>query len=101
MKRLLLTLLLWLQALPALAALDPALVKQLAAEDSDAKIEAIRKLGASASPEAARVLKAMAEDALLVAGDRVFRQEGDQAIDAASGVPIQPPPFLSEPHPRC
>ena len=92
MKRLLLTLLLWLQALPALAALDPALVKQLAAEDSDAKIEAIRKLGASASPEAARVLKAMAEDALLVAGDRVFRQEGDQAIDAASGAPVQPPP---------
>ena len=92
MKRLLLTLLFWLQALPALAALDPALVKQLAAEDSDAKIAAIQQLGASASPEAARVLKAMANDELLVAGEAIFILDGDKARDAATGAAIDPAP---------
>jgi urea transport system permease protein len=92
MKRLLLTLLLWLAAWPALAALDSALVKQLAAEDSDSKIAAIQQLGASASPEAARLLKAMADDALLLAGETVFLLDGEQAIDAASGAPIRQTP---------
>ena len=92
MKRLLITLLFWLTALPALAALDPALVRQLAAEDSDAKIAAIQKLGASASPEAAKLLKAMADDELLVAGATLFVLEGDKAMDAATGAAISPAP---------
>ena len=66
MKRIFLILLLSaLPSLNALAALDPALVKQLAAEDSDAKIAAIQQLGVSASPDAAKVLKAMSDDELL------------------------------------
>ncbi len=92
MTRYLLSLLLWLTALPALAALDPVLVKQLANEDSDLKVAAIQQLGASASPEAARVLKAMADDALLVAGDTVFILDGEQAVDAATGAAITPTP---------
>ncbi|MFZ5483603.1 MAG: urea ABC transporter permease subunit UrtB [Pseudomonadota bacterium] len=94
MKRLLLTLLLCIAALPALAALDPALVKQLADEDSDAKIAAIGQLGASA--EAAAVLQAMADDGLMVAGDTVFVFDGDTARDAATGAALAPVPEIYE-----
>ncbi len=98
MKRILLTLLLFaLPSLNALAALDPALVRQLAAEDSDAKIAAIQQLGADASPDGAKVLKAMADDELLVAGETVFVFEGEQAVDAASGAVIEPTPETYEP----
>ena len=90
MTRYLLPLLLWFFAHPAFAALDPALVKQLAAEDSDAKIAAIQKLGDL--PEATKVLQAMADDALLVAGETVFILEDDKATDAASGAAITPAP---------
>ena len=62
MKYLLLVLLFF--SLPARAALDPAAVKQLAADDSDAKIAAIQQLGASGDPDALKVLKALADDAL-------------------------------------
>ncbi len=92
MTRTLYLFLLWLASLPALAALDPALVKQLAAEDSDLKVAAIQQLGANPGPEAAKVLQAMADDALLVAGETVFLLDGDQAVDAASGEVIIPTP---------
>ena len=96
MKRYLLPLLLWLLALPAFAALDPALVQQLADEDSDIKIAAIQQLGASADPAAGRLLQAMADDELLVDGDTVFRFDGEQALDAASGAAIEPAPETYE-----
>ncbi len=97
MKRLLLTLLLlFLPASNAFAALDPALVKQLAAEESDDKIAAIHQLGTSASAEAAKVLKAMADDELLVAGEAVFLFDGERAVDAASGAAIEPAPETYE-----
>jgi urea transport system permease protein len=96
MTRYLLPLFLWLLALPAFAALDPALVKQLAAEDSDAKIAAIQQLGTAPTPEAARLLQAMADDALLVAGETVFMQDGEKAIDAATGSAITPAPETYE-----
>jgi urea transport system permease protein len=96
MTRYLLPFLLSLFALPAFAALDPALIKQLAAEDSDAKIAAIQQLGASATPEAGKVLKAMADDALLLAGETVFVLEGETAIDAATGTDITPTPETYE-----
>lgn len=97
MKRLLLTLLLFfLPASNAFAALDPTLVRQLAAEDSNARIVAIQQLGASASPDAAKVLKAMVDGELLVAGETVFVFEGEQAVDAVSGTVIQPVPETYE-----
>lgn len=95
MTRSLLLLLLWLASLSAQvaqAALDPALVRQLADEDSDVKIAAIQQLGATATPEAARVLQAMADDELLVAGETVFILADDQALDAATGAALNPVP---------
>ncbi len=92
MTRYLLTILLWLLALPAQAALDPALVKQLADEDSDVKIAAIQKLGATPGPEVTKLLQALSDDALLVAGETIFILDGDQALDAATGAAIQPAP---------
>lgn len=89
MIRYLLSLLFWLQASVALAALDPALVKQLADEDSDLKIAAIQQLGATASPEAGLLLTALADDALYLTPEgRLFLLQGeseDKAVDAATG----------------
>src|SRR5512139_1535441 len=92
MKRFLLALLLFtLPALPAWAALDPALVKQLAAEASDAKIAAIQKLGTSGDRDAVKVLKALADDNLMATpAGQVFLMDGDKAYDAASGAAIDP-----------
>jgi urea transport system permease protein len=57
MKRVLAVLILCCLALPALAAIDPAIVKQLAAEDSDEKIAAIDALVKTGDPEALPLLK--------------------------------------------
>jgi urea transport system permease protein len=94
MTRYLFVFLIWLLALPAHAALDPALVEQLAAEDSDAKIAAIQQLGSQ--PEAASLLKAMDDDELLVSGKTVFLLDGEQALDAATGEEIKPMPKTYE-----
>ncbi len=86
-------LLLWLLALPALAALDPAVVKQLATDDSDAKIAAIQTLGASGDREALTLLKALANDELLATPDgQVFLMPEETAIDAVTGVELTPQP---------
>ncbi len=97
MKPIFLTFLLWLAALPALAALDPALVRQLAAEDSDAQVAAIRQLGATASPEATKLLQAMADGGLLAAHGDLFILDGDKALDAATGALLSPTPDGYEP----
>ncbi len=91
-RRLLILLLCLLPALPAWAALDPAVVKQLAAEDSDAKIAAIQQLGAGGDRAAVTVLKALANDELFVAGGTVFLLDGETALDAATGTAIAPAP---------
>jgi len=88
MKPLFLALLLWLFTLPAFAALDRAVVKQLADEDSDLKIAAIQKLTRSADPEALGILQAMvdgtlqsAEGETITINNRV-RREIDGALAA-------------------
>lgn len=91
MKKTLIALLLCLGSLQAQAALDPAQVRQLAAEDSSDKVAAIRQLTQTADPDAVRVLKAMAEDSLFVADDKVVIIDGDQAFDAATGAAIKMP----------
>ena len=78
-------------AFSAHAALDPAQVRQLAAEDSSDKVAAIHQITRTADPDALRVLKAMAADNLYLAGDRAVIIEGDQAFDAASGNPLKLP----------
>ena len=91
MKRLFLALLIF--SLPAWAALDSAVVKQLAAEDSDAKIAAIRQLSASGDRDAVKLLKALGEDALFATPEgRVFLMPEDKAFDAATGEAITPVP---------
>jgi urea transport system permease protein len=81
-------------ATSAAAALDPALLKQLAAEDSDAKLAAISQLLAQGDQQAFDVLRAMNDEALFVAGDSVFYLQDEKAIDAASGavLPSAPEP---------
>jgi urea transport system permease protein len=95
MKKTLIALLLSLGSLSAHAALDPAQVRQLAAEDSTDKVAAIRQLTQTADPDAVRVLKAMAEDSLFLAGDKDGNKaviiDGDKAFDAATGAAIKMP----------
>jgi urea transport system permease protein len=63
MRHLLLALFCWL-SLSAHAAVDPALVAKLAAEESDDKIAAIQAIAASADPEAAKILQSLADGTL-------------------------------------
>ena len=87
--------LLWLAGMfvsPAQAALDPALVKQLNADDTDQKILAIKQLALTADADTTRVLQALANDALLIDGDRVIRMDGERAYDAVTGQEISPLP---------
>ncbi|MGB8052313.1 MAG: urea ABC transporter permease subunit UrtB [Azonexus sp.] len=91
MTKTILVILLLAGSLSARAALDPAQVNQLAAEDSSDKVAAIRQLTQTADPDAVRVLKAMAEDGLYLAGDKAVIIDGDQAFDAATGTKMQMP----------
>jgi urea transport system permease protein len=71
----------------ARATLDPALVAQLGAEDSDAKVETIRKLVAGEDARAEIVLKALGDDALALVdgGKRAVIVVDGQLSDAATG----------------
>lgn len=91
MKTRLIALLFCCLALPAWAGLDAGLVRRLAADDSSEKVAAIRALALTADADAARVLKAMADDSLYLAGERVLIIAGDQASDAASGAAVKAP----------
>ena len=84
MSRLIIPLLLCLWANLAQAAPDAALVRQLAAEDSSDKVSAIRQLALAADPDAARILKAMADDKLYLAGDKAV------IVDDEWGAPVDP-----------
>ena len=75
----------------AQAAPDPALVRQLADEDSSVKVAAIQKLTQTADPDTVRILQAMSEDTLFLTGDKVLIIDGDKAFDAATGVPVKTP----------
>lgn len=98
MRRFLLSLglVLGLCATGARADLDPAALKGLASDDFDAKQAAITGLAATGDADAERVLKALADDALAVAGGRVVITAGGQVLDAASGAAIKPAPANPE-----
>jgi len=80
---LLVLLLLWTTS--ASAAIDPAVLKNLASDDSDEKIAAIAQLLASGDKQAEAVLRAMNEDGLFVVDDKLFYRVDDEALDAATG----------------
>jgi urea transport system permease protein len=69
----------------AAAALDPAILKNLASDDSDEKIAAIGHLLASGDRQAEAVLRAMSEDALFIAGATVFYYRDEKALNAITG----------------
>jgi urea transport system permease protein len=81
---------------PRAAPLDPEVLAGLAAEDSDARLAAIQALAAAASPEAAAVLKALAEERLQAAGERILVTEGDTLRDAATGEVLPAAPAGAE-----
>ena len=91
MTKALLLFLLYACSLSAHAAPEAALVRQLADGDSSVKVAAIQQLTLSADPDTLRVLAAMAEDGLYLAGDKVVIIDGEKAFDAASGAPIKSP----------
>src|SRR5688572_15184211 len=71
----------------ASAAIDPALVARLAADDNDDKVAAIAAIVASGDPDAARVLKSMADGELRHGGQEIVvnnrvRRELDGALAA-------------------
>ena len=81
-------LLLCLLPLYAQAAIDPALLKPLAGDDSEARVVAVGQIAALATPEAARVLQALqAETLYATPGGDVLIVDGDggQAYDPATG----------------
>src|SRR5258706_12085351 len=83
---------LWLILLaPAAHALDPALAKQLADDDSDVKLEAISKIAASGDASAIPLLKAMQDDALQTFDGRLVIVVGSSVKDALSGEPVDAP----------
>jgi urea transport system permease protein len=94
----------WLAAMVALpvnaAPLDPELVGQLNGDGNKAKTTAIKELTLLATPEAIQILKALAEDQLMIAGDNgelLLRMEGERAFDAATGEEVSPVPEYMDP----
>ena len=65
--------------------------KQLAAEDSDAKLEAINSIAASGDAAAIPLLKAMQDDALQLFGERLVIVAGSSAKDALTGEAVDAP----------
>jgi urea transport system permease protein len=85
-----------LSAASVQAAIDPSLLKPLASEDSDTKIMAIAALAQAAPEEALPVLKALADNALAVSGERLLIVDGERVFDAASNTEIKPAPAAHE-----
>ena len=68
------------------AAIPPELLKPLSGDDPEARVVAVAQIAALATPEAARVLQALQDDALYAAPDgEVYVVDGEQAYDPASG----------------
>lgn len=78
----------WLcaQAYAAHAAIDAALLKPLAGDDPDARIEAIGKIAALANEDALKVLNALKNDTLYAnPSGEIFIVENDQAYNPETG----------------
>jgi urea transport system permease protein len=77
---------------PAQAALDPALVVQVGADDSDVRIDTIRKLVATEDPQVIQILTALGSDALALHEKRAVIVANGRMTDAATGQPAGPAP---------
>jgi urea transport system permease protein len=78
-------------------ALDEAAVRQLDAEDSDAKIEAINKLVIAGDATAIPILKAMQDDALSSFNGRLVIVADGKATDVLTGAAVDAPPEALQP----
>jgi urea transport system permease protein len=77
---------------PVRAALDPGLVAKLASDETDERIAAIGEIARADPAAALSVLTALAEERLVLAGDRVLIVAGERLVDAATGEEAKPPP---------
>ncbi|MFZ6749796.1 urea ABC transporter permease subunit UrtB [Undibacterium sp. Ren11W] len=82
-------------ALSAIAAIDAALLKPLTGDDPDARIAAVAKIAALASPEAQQVLNALKNDSaystpdgefLIVADGKAFHPLSGQTSETPDGI---------------
>jgi urea transport system permease protein len=79
-------------ALTAQAAIDPALLKPLAGDDPDARIEAVNKIAALASDDAVKVLNALKNDNLYATPEgRIYVVEDGKAFDPEAGADVPTP----------
>lgn len=86
----------WIPATSA-TGLDPALLAPLAGDDTDAKLEAIARLGTEPSPQAAVVLDALANDRLYVTpGAQLLVETSSGAVDAVTGESVSAMPAQVE-----
>ena len=76
---------------PAQAALDPAITKLLASDDSDQKVAAIAKLGTLATPDSIAMLKALRDETVYITAEgRVLVADAEangqtMAVDPTTG----------------
>ncbi len=82
-KRLLITALFWGAASAQALTIEEA--RAIALGETDARIEALNKAVANADDKTAAFLQALADDAVKVAGDKVFIVKGGKGIDPVSG----------------
>ncbi|HYD61814.1 MAG TPA: urea ABC transporter permease subunit UrtB [Noviherbaspirillum sp.] len=74
------------------AAIDPELLKPIAGDDPDARIEAVSKIAALANDDALKLLNALKNDTLYATPDgKVFIIEDGKAFDPATGNAVPPP----------
>jgi urea transport system permease protein len=86
LKKILLSVVLSALPLCSIAAIDASLLKPLAGEDADARIEAVNKIAALANEDAFKVLSALKNDTLYATPDgKVFIIDNDQAYNPATG----------------
>ncbi|MBN4667262.1 urea ABC transporter permease subunit UrtB [Pandoraea nosoerga] len=61
----------------------------LAGDDFDAKAQAIDHLAADGSPQAAALLKALADDSAVAVGERIAIPDGDRYVDPITGATVK------------
>jgi len=77
-------------------AADPDIAQQLNSDDSDEKIAAIQALVKRGDDNARLTLRALAEEALYTDGTRLFRLDGEKAIDTLTGAALEPAPETTD-----
>lgn len=80
------------QALIANAAIDPALLKPLAGDDPDARVDAVNQIAALANDDALRLLSAIKNETVYATpGGQIFIVDNGQAFDPATDKTSAPP----------